>query len=145
MSEINLQASADLILKLYEIRREPEMRLARQWFAREFRPQNAQEIIRLFLSGERPSAAYRMVTSYWEMCAAMVNRGAIDSELFRSSNGEHIGFFSILEPFLAELRSATGEADYLVQWEKLVRETPGATERLEARRQLFAAWTKQAP
>ncbi len=117
------------------------MRQARQWFAQEFRPAGPQEIIRLFLSGERSSASYRMVTSYWDMAAAMVNRGAIDAELFRDTNGEYIGFFSILEPHLAEFRAMTGESDYLSNWEKLVRGTPGAVERLEARRKLFAAWT----
>ena len=139
MSE--LQTSAELILRLYELRRDPEMRQARQWFAQEFRPSGPQDIMRLFLSGERASAAYRMVTSYWEMVAAMVNRGAIDAELFRDTNGEYIGFFSLLEPHLAELRAMSGETDYLSNWEKLVHTTPGAVERLEARRKLFAAWT----
>jgi hypothetical protein len=145
MSTSSLQSSADLILRLYEIRREPEMRLARQWFAREFRPRSAQEIVSLFLSGERASAAYRMVTSYWEMAAALVHRGAVDADLFREANTEHMGFFSLIDPYLDELRSLTGEANYLVHWERLVRETPGAELCLRARRQLFSAWTRQAP
>lgn len=144
MPEANLQTSAELILKLYEIRRDPEMRLARQWFSREFRPGSAQEIMGLILSGERASAEYRMVTSYWDMVAALVNRGAIDFELFRETNGEYIAFFSLVEPYLAEFRQLTGEADYLANWEKLVRATPGAMARLEARRKLFDAWTRKA-
>jgi hypothetical protein len=144
MSETNLHASVDLILKLYEIRRDPEMRLARQWFSREFRPQSAQEILGLILSGERNSAEYRMVTTYWEMAAALVNRGAIDFDLFREANSEHIAFFSLIEPVLEEFRAVTGESDYLMNWEKLVRNTPGAIPRLEARRKLFAAWTRKA-
>ena len=126
------------------MRRDPEMRLARQWFSREFRPVSAQEILGLILSGERASAEYRMVTTYWEMAATLVNRGAIDFELFREANTEHIGFFSLIEPFLEDFRAATGETDYLVNWERLVRETPGAMPRLEARRKLFAAWTRKA-
>jgi hypothetical protein len=141
MASDTIQHSAELILRLYELRRDPELRAARQWFAREFRPSSAQDILSLILSGERASASYRMVTSYWEMAAAMVNRGAIDPELFRESNGEHVGFFSIIEPFLEEFRALTKETAYLVQWEKLVRDTPGAAERLESRRRLFSAWT----
>jgi hypothetical protein len=141
MSSESIQHSADLIIKLYELRRDPELRVARQWFAREFRPSSAQDILGLILSGERASASYRMVTSYWEMAAAMVNRGAIDAELFRETNGEHVGFFSLIEPFLEEFRALTKETGYLAQWETLVRETPGAVERLESRRRLFATWT----
>ena len=145
MSECNLQTSAELILRLYEMRRDPEMRLARQWFSRQFRPGSAEEILNLIVSGERSSAEYRMVTSYWEMASALVNRGAIDASLFREANTEHIAFFSLIEPYLAAFRTIAGEGDYLVNWEKLVLETAGAPQRLEARRRLFTAWTRQAP
>ena len=138
-----MQVSAELILRLYEMRRDPEMRLARQWFSREIRPVSAQEVLGLILSGERASAEYRMVTTYWEMAATLVNRGAIDFELFREANTEHIAFFSLIEPFLEEFRTTTGESDYLINWEKLVRNTPGAMPKLEARRKLFAAWTRK--
>lgn len=136
-----MQASADLILRLYELRRDPEMRLARQWFSRDFRPGSARHILELLLSGERASASYRMVTSYWDMVAAMVLRGAIDADLFRDTNGEYLGFFSIVEPHLEEFRAITGESDYLRNWETVVRATPGSAERLESRSRLFAAWT----
>jgi hypothetical protein len=141
MSESTIQASADLILRLYELRRDPEMRVARQWFARDFRPESAHQILELLLSGERASANYRMVTSYWDMVAAMVLRGAIDPELFRDTNGEYLGFFSIIEPHLEDFRAITKETDYLKSWETVVRATPGSAERLESRRRLFAAWT----
>lgn len=141
MSESTIQASAGLILRLYELRRDPEMRMARQWFARDFRPESAQQILELLLSGERASANYRMVTSYWDMVAAMVLRGAIDADLFRDTNGEYLGFFSIVEPFLEDFRAITKETDYLKSWETVVRSTPGSAERLASRRMLFAAWT----
>jgi hypothetical protein len=144
MPDSNLQASADLILKLYEMRREPEMRLARQWFSSEFRPASAHEVLGLILSGERESARYRAVTSYWEMVAAMVNRGAIDLDLFQATNSEHIAFFSLVEPYLEEFRVLTGETDYLRHWETLVRANPGADSRLAGRRKLFEAWTRKA-
>lgn len=143
MAEASIQTSAELILRLYEMRRDPELRLARQWFSREFRPKSAQEILGLIVSGERASAAYRMVTSYWDMVAAMVNRGAIDFDLFRETNGEYVAFFSLVEPFLAEFREISGETDYLAHWEKLVRATPGAAAKLEARRRLFESWTQK--
>ena len=75
-----------------------------------------------------------MVTSYWEMACAMVNQGAIDPALFAKSNGEYIGFFSIIEPHLEELRTMIKEPDLFSEWEMVVRATPGSTDRARARR-----------
>ena len=143
MSQSYIQHSADLILKLYELRRDPALREARHWYSTQFRPAKAEEMVALFMSGAAASAHLRMVTSYWEMACAMVNRGAIDAELFAKSNGEFMGFFSILEPHLAELREMINEPDLFGEWERAVRAVPGAAERLEARRALFAQWTEK--
>jgi len=66
------------ILKLYEIRSEALMRQARAWFLSEFNPQSGLEILGLMQSGEKQSAFYRMVSSHWEVAAALVNNGGID-------------------------------------------------------------------
>ena len=143
MSQTYLQHSADLILKLYELRRDPALREARHWFGTQFRPKSAVEMVGIFMSGAAASAHMRMVTSYWEMACAMVNHGAIDATLFTKSNGEFIGFFSIIEPHLEELRAIINEPDMFSEWERAVRATPGATEKLAARRQLFEKWTEK--
>ena len=140
----HIQHSADLILKLYELRRDPALREARHWYSTQFRPTGAAEMVSLYMSGATASANLRMVTSYWEMACAMVNKGAIDQELFAKSNGEFIGFFSIIEPHLEELRAMINEPDLFGEWERVVRATPGAEEKLVARRRLFAQWTEQA-
>src|ERR1044071_7997584 len=72
--------SADLILKLYELRREEVMRKAREWYMREFHPQSAEDVVNV-LRGNH-SAYFRMVTSYWEMAASFVNNGEIDWKMF---------------------------------------------------------------
>ena len=138
----DIQYSADLILKLYELRRDPALREARHWFGTQFRPTSAVQMVELYLSGAASSAHLRMVTSYWEMACAMVNKGAIDAELFAKSNGEYIGFFAILEPYLAELRNLIQEPDLFSEWEHAVRATHGSAEKMEARRRLFAQWTE---
>ena len=79
------QADADFILKLYDLRREPVMREARNWFFT-FNPTSVQDFVDV-LMGEH-SGHYRMVISYWDMAASMVNQGAIDEELFNASGGE---------------------------------------------------------
>jgi hypothetical protein len=121
------QAEADLILKLYELRREPVMREARSWFAM-FNPKSIDDITEVLTSDK--SGYYRMVTSYWDMAAALVNNGAIDAQMFNDANGEHVFIYARLEPFVADIR-AQGNRQFLVQLEKLVKEMPDIEERLK--------------
>jgi hypothetical protein len=124
--------SADLLLKLYELRREPTMRQARQWFAT-FHPQSAADISSVVRSEQ--SAYFRMVTSFWEMAASFVNNGAIDEKMFNDANGEQIFVYARLEPFLAEYRANVGQPQYLGQLEQLIMRMPNAKERLAAMRE----------
>lgn len=78
----NKQADVLAILKLYELRRDEEMRRARQWYFTEFNPTSAGDIAKLVISGEKESAYYRAVTSYWNMACSFVLNGAIDEKLF---------------------------------------------------------------
>ena len=82
------QEEAGLILKLYELRREDTMRKARDWFFREFNPESIADFTEAMF-GEH-SGHLRMVVSYWDMAAALVNDGAIRLDLFTHTNGEHI-------------------------------------------------------
>lgn len=119
---------ANLILKLYDLRREETMRKARNWFFGEFYPESVQDFTNV-IRGER-SAYYRMVTTYWDMAASFVNNGAIDEKMFNDANGEHLGVFAKIEPFLAELRSMYGSPEYLQHLEQLVMRMPDAKARL---------------
>ena len=134
------QHDVEVILKLYELRREEKMRRARNWYFTEFNPQSALEISRMFASGYEASENYRMLTSYWDMAASFVLNGGIDEKVFLDSNTEHIGVFARLEPFIAEMRELAGEPNYLSNLEQLVMKTPNAKEVMERRRKLFARW-----
>lgn len=129
-----------MILKLYELRRDPEMRAARRWFVERFHPAGAGEIVALLTSGFDGSAPFRMVTTYWEMAAALVHHGGLDATLFQAANSEHVAVFCKLQPHLAEVRALIQEPDYLVGLERLVMEIPGVEVRLEKRRRLFTRW-----
>jgi hypothetical protein len=133
-----------LILKLYELRREKGIRRARKWYFTEFNPQSAAEVVKVFASGHDGSANYRMITSYWDMAASLVNNGGIDEKMFLDANGEHVAVFSKLEPFLEEVRQTLGLPDYLRQLENLVNKTPNSKERLERMRGVMARWAKVA-
>ena len=120
--------SADLLLKLYDLRREPVMRKARAWFREEFRPRTAQDVLEAY-RGKR-SAYYRMVTTYWSMAATLVLHGAIDEQMFADANGEHIMVYARLQPFLTELRGLLNNPGYLEKLEQVIMRMPDAQARL---------------
>ena len=112
------QKSAELILKLYELRREEVMRQARNWYLQEFNPESLQEISEVMMSDK--SAYFRMVATYWDMAASLVNHGAIDEEMFADANMEYVVIFAKIEPFIDEARTTFGAQNYLQNLEKLV-------------------------
>ena len=120
---------AGLILKLYELRREETMRKARDWYFREFNPQSMADF-NAAIFGEH-SGHLRMVTTYWDMAAALVNTGAISLEMFTETNGEYIGVFAKLEPLLAEIRAAYGPG-WAKNIEKLINAAPDGQKQLAA-------------
>jgi len=121
--------SANLILKLYELRREPVMREARNYFM-SFDPRSVGDYMAA-MAGPH-SGHIRMVTSYWEMAASFVVGGAIDAGLFEASAGEQMLVFGKIEPFLPELRQAMGNPNMLRNLEQLCVSAPGGLERVRA-------------
>jgi len=126
------QADADLILKLYDLRREAVMREARNWFF-SFNPTSAAEYMEAIM-GEH-SGHLRMVITYWDMAASLVNNGAIDEQMFNDANGEHLFIFAKIEPILEELRQQWNQPEMLKHFETLVRRIPNNKEKLAAMRE----------
>ena len=126
------QQDADLILKLYDLRREATMREARNWMFT-FNPTSVQDVIEVLL-GEH-SGHYRMVISYWDMAAAMVNSGAIDEQLFNETNGEHLFVYSKIQPVIEETRTLFGNPDFLRNLETLVKRIPDSEKKITAMRE----------
>jgi hypothetical protein len=137
--------SAELILKLYELRREDVMRQARNWFFT-FNPDSAEDVTAA--ARGQHSAYYRMVTSYWDMACSFVNHGAIDEQMFLDANGEQNFVFAKVQPFIAEIREMSKNPTYLEHLEKLVMKQPEAEQRLthlrEMARRIFAAGTQES-
>jgi hypothetical protein len=78
----------NLILRLYEMRREEKMRAARDWFGSEFKAKTFEEAAELAPQGSQNNAYLRMVTSYWDMVASFINSGVLHDELFFESGYE---------------------------------------------------------
>ena len=128
------QEEAGLILKLYELRREDTMRKARDWFFRDFNPESLDDFNKAMFSDK--SGYLRMVVTYWEMAAGLVNHGAISMDMFTDTNGEHISVFSKIEPVLGEIRAAYGP-QFCQNYEKLIDATPNGRQRTATAREMM--------
>ncbi len=134
---------ADLLLRLYEIRREPRMREARDWYFSKFHPTSLEDIQKQSPMGSPESAYMRMVISYWSMAASIVNRGLIDEAFFFENTGEQWLIFERIRPFVAAMRERNKNPQMYSGLEKHVKKleawrkknAPGAT---EAMRQMMA-------
>lgn len=79
---------AELLLRLYDLRREEKLRQAREWFAREFHAESIEEFYHGYPDGTQERAYFRMLVSYWDMAASIVNYGLIKEEFFFENTSE---------------------------------------------------------
>lgn len=125
-------ADADLILKLYDARREAEIRKARQWWTGSFWPTSADDVLQISRSTGQENAWYRQVLGYWNMAASFVIHGAVSEDLFLETafSGEMYFIFSKLQPFLKELREKMQNPLFLANIEKVIMRSKTGRERL---------------
>jgi hypothetical protein len=125
---------ADLILKLYDLRRETVMREAREWWF-SFNPTSIQDVMTTMMG---PQSGYmRMVLSYWDMACAMVVNGAIDEDLFNQTNGEHMLVYMKIEPVLEDLRKMFDNPEFAKSLETVVKRMPNIETRMASMRERF--------
>jgi hypothetical protein len=130
-------ADAELLMHLYEIRRDPELRRARQWFLTEFKAADWSEIKTSYLKFSDQDRWFRMTTSYWEMVGSMVNREVLQPELFFDHTGEDIVSWERCKPWISGAR-ADIRPSYLIQFERMV------AAHLEYRKKVNAAVLSEA-
>lgn len=110
---------ANLILRLYEMRRDARMREARQWYTSSFRPKKWEELATLAPPGSAENASFRMVISYWDMVASFIVTGVLNRELFFHSGRELLVVFERLRPVLPGIREAYQDPGYLANLERV--------------------------
>jgi hypothetical protein len=125
---------AQIVLKLYDLRREAEMRKARSWFTTEFWPLNADDVVKVasaFPSQE--NTWMRQVGGYWDMAASLVLQGALHEELFLQPgiSGEMFFIFAKVYPFLKEVRQKMNLPEAYANIEKVATGSTTARKRLE--------------
>jgi hypothetical protein len=122
---------AQIIMRLYDLRREAEMRKARSWYAGWW-PRSADEVLQVLKAfGNQENAWFRQVNGYWDMAASLVTRGALNEELFFDSSGEMWFTLAKLQPFLKEVRQKAGIPQGFLRVEKLATRTKEGRERLQ--------------
>ena len=108
----------ELVIRLYELRREPVMRAARDAIYEQFTPKSFAEVKAVYGDRKHPlNAAYRQVQAYWEMVYGMAKHGIVHADFLIENNGEGFFLFAKVHPFLKELRADTSPAQYQnVEW-----------------------------
>jgi hypothetical protein len=111
---------AELILKLYEIRRETALRAARDYVGGEFKPKSVDEFVSLVKDGGKPSGHILQVYGYWDMVAAFVVHGALDEALIFDTCQEMYFQFEKIQPYLAGFREQMNLPEFLRSMETVV-------------------------
>jgi len=125
---------AQLIMQLYDLRREPEMRKARNWWLGEFWPQTADDFMKIgWAPGTQENNWLRQVIGYWSMASSFVLHGALNEEMFiqPAVSGEMFLIFAKVHPFVKELREKLGDPEAFGNIEKVITGSKWGRERLK--------------
>ena len=114
---------ANLLLRLYELRREDKLRQARHWFLFEFQSGPWSEVREGFFTGEEQDNYLRMVVSYWDMACAMVKQGVLNKDLFYTTNGEHLTVWNKTKSWVNGVREELKNPLMLRSLEEIAEDT----------------------
>lgn len=146
MTSTATPGDAELILKLYELRREPEMRKARNWWLNEFWPANADDFLKVAHAMGTPENNWlRQVAGYWGIAASFVVQGVLNQELFLRPgvSGEMFVMFAKVYPFLADLREKLGDPEAFLDIEKVITGSAWGRDRLQFLLKRVATWKER--
>lgn len=127
-------SDAQVLMQLYDLRREPEMRKARNWWLVDFWPDSADDFLKVAMAmGTQENAWLRQVGGYWGMAASFALSGAVNQELFLQPAicGEMFFMFAKVQPFLAELRQKLDDPQVFANVEKVIKSTKFGRDRLQ--------------
>ena len=134
MSKKATVADAQLIVQLYDLRREAEMRKARHWWGMDFFPQSADDFLKIaWAMGTQENNWLRQVGGYWGMVASFVNNGALNEDLFLAPgfSGEMFLIYAKIHPFIKDLRQKLNDPNAFKDVETAVTRTKWGRDRLQ--------------
>lgn len=135
---------AELILRLYDLRREAVLRKARMFVTTEFWPKDYDEFKAVAVAfGTEHNAFLRQVTSYWDMATAMVLEGIISEDLFYKTNAEPYFLYAKFGAYIERIRKDTNSPEFMLAIEKLATGSTQAKERVKRLQANIKARTEQ--
>lgn len=112
---------AQLHLQLYDMRREPRLRQARDWFFQNYFANTMDEAMRIAAPGTEAGTFFMMVVSYWEHACALLNYGLLHEDLFFETSGEFYGVWERIEPTIQECRERWANRQFLAHLENAAK------------------------
>jgi hypothetical protein len=112
---------AQLQLQIYDQRREAKLRQARDWFFKNYHPNNMEEAMRIASPGSETGAYVGMVLGYWEQACAFLNHGLLHEDLFFETSGEFFGVWELVKPVVPEARQRFVNKEHLANLEKAAK------------------------
>lgn len=133
-------ADAEIVMKLYDLRREPEMRKARHWYGNaDFSSWEAVQKVMMGW-GTQENAWFRQNLTYWENAASLVLRGVVNADLFFDWNGEIVFTYVKIKPYIKQMRETSGSDEFMQRTEKLLSSTPELRKRVQWMEGQFKKW-----
>jgi hypothetical protein len=120
---------AELQLKVYDLRREPRLRQARDWFQQNYHPRTFEEAMSLAPFGTENGNFVGMVIGYWEQTCALLNYGLLHEDLFFETNGEFFGVWESLKPAAPKFRETFADKNILANLERAAQRYEAWSER----------------
>jgi hypothetical protein len=130
---------AELILKLYELRRETVMREARSYVGGDFLPASAAEFVEIVSAGGKRTAYVLQVYGYWDMVAAFVAHGALDAGLVYDTCQEMYFQYAKIQPHLPDFRKKMNLPEWLISVERLIEGSKAGRARIRTMQKNLAA------
>jgi hypothetical protein len=128
MSQVTYD-EANLMLRLYDLRREPRLRQAREWFIANFDAKTPEEAMQKYPPGTEGNTNMRMVTSYWEMAAGFANRGLVSDDMFFENAGEGFLVYDRIKELIPGMRAAFKNPHVYTQLEQFGKRMEAWSER----------------
>jgi hypothetical protein len=141
---------AQLQLQLFEERREPRLRQARDWFFKNYIVENIDDAMRIAAPGTEGGTFAMMVLSYWNQTCAMLNYGLLHEDLFFETTGEFFGVWESARAVVPQLRERFKNQNFAGHLEKASQRYEAWTEKrspghIAAMRQMMKQMRSQMP
>ena len=107
---------AELVIKLYDLRRETVMRASRTTMM-QFLPRSYEELLAVTQPTHPSNAAWRQVSSYWEMAWSFARHGVCNPDFLIENTTEGLFLYAKVQPYVEQYRKDVSPLGFRnVEW-----------------------------